>query len=725
MKNSTPEITKILAKEFNISFEHANNTVSLLEDGNTVPFIARYRKELTGSLSDDILRNLSERLDFLKALDSRKAEVTRLIDEQDKLTSEIEQKISAAVTMSELEDIYRPYRPKRRTRASIAKEKGLEPFAEFILEQQRNADPESEALKYINAEKGVNSAEDALNGAMDIIAETISDHADYRKYIRTYTKEHGIVITKVTKDKTEEDSVYSNYYDYSEPISKLANHRLLAINRAEREGYISVKIEVDEDKILDYLYRTLTPKRYASPSTQYVKKAAEDAYKRLISSSIENEIRSELTEAAQESSIQVFKKNLSGLLLIPPVKGMVVLGFDPGYRTGCKLAVVDETGKVLDTGIVHCTLPKDDKAKAKKQLKDMIERNKVDLVSIGNGTASKESEIFISELIKEIERPVYYVMTNEAGASVYSASKLAAEEFPEYDVTLRSAVSIARRVQDPLAELVKIDPQSIGVGQYQHDMNKKRLGEALGGVVEDCVNSVGIDLNTASPSLLSYAAGINKTVAKNIAEYREENGKFTSRRQLLKVPKLGAKAFEQCAGFMRITDGTEMLDNTSVHPESYKAAKELLSILGYSEQDAAEGKISDIKEKISGNVGSEIAVQLGIGEVTLRDIADSLLKRGRDPREELPQPVLRSDLLSIDDLKPGMILNGTVRNVIDFGAFVDIGVHQDGLVHISEIADRYIKHPSEVLSVGDQVKVLIKDIDSKKGRISLSMRDVN
>jgi uncharacterized protein len=725
MNDSDKNIASLLASEFGIAQWQIDNTIELLDSGNTVPFIARYRKEKTGSLSDEILRDFSERLASLRALEARRAEVIRLIDEQGKLTKETENAVAKASSMSELEDIYRPFRPKRRTRAAIAKEKGLEPLAEIILKQDRNdINIEDTALSYIDTEKGVETTEDALNGAMDIIAESISDNAEFRKYIRSVTKRKASIVTKVTKDKADEDSVYSNYYDFSEPLSSLANHRLLAINRAEREGYLSVKLSIDEEEILRYLKRQLTPKRPA-PTTEYVIAAVNDAYKRLIAPSIENEVRADLTEEAQESSIKVFSKNLSGLLLTPPIKGEVVLGFDPGYRTGCKTAVVDETGKVLDTGIVYCTLPIHDKEKAKKQLKAMIERNKVTLVSIGNGTASKESEIFVSELLKTLDRKVCYIMTNEAGASVYSASKLATEEFPDYDVALRSAVSIARRVQDPLAELVKIDPQSIGVGQYQHDMNKKRLGEALGGVVESCVNSVGVDLNTASPSLLAYVSGINKTVAKNITLYRDENGKFASRKQLLKVPKLGAKAFEQCAGFMRIADGTEMLDNTSVHPESYAAAKELLKRLGYTEEDAASGRLDGIKDKVKGKNGDKLAGELGIGAITLRDIADSLLKRGRDPREELPKPVLRSDLLSLEDLKPDTVLTGTVRNVIDFGAFIDIGVHQDGLVHISQICDRYIKHPSEVLSVGDIVKVRVIDVDVKKKRISLSIKDAS
>lgn len=712
-------ISAALANEFSIAQWQADNTIELIDEGNTIPFIARYRKERTGALSDDILREFYDRLNYLRSLASKKEEISRLIDEQGQLTEEVAASIAAAATLSELEDIYRPYRPKRRTRATIAKEKGLEPLAELITAQD-GTDIVTAAQEYINEEKGVETADEAIAGAMDIIAESISDNADFRKEIRRTTREKGVLVTKASK-KEEEDSVYSLYYDYSEPLSKLPPHRLLAVNRGEKEGYLSVKLDIDEELIIKYLNRKLVSKK-PSPAGEYIRLAAEDAYKRLIAPSIETEIRNMMTEEAQESSIKVFSKNLSGLLLQPPVKGRVVLGLDPGYRTGCKLAVVDETGKVLDTGIVYCTLPNHDKEKAKGILKSMIKKNHVNIISIGNGTASKESEILVAELIKELDEEIYYVMTNEAGASVYSASKLAAEEFPQYDVALRSAVSIARRLQDPLAELVKIDPKSIGVGQYQHDMNQKRLGEALGGVVEGCVNSVGVDLNTASPSLLSYVAGINKTVAKNITLYREENGKFGTRKELLKVPKLGAKAFEQCAGFLRIPDGSNVLDNTSVHPESYKATAELLEILGYTEKDVADGNISDIKLRLKDMSVRELSERLGIGGMTIADIADSLLKKGRDPREELPQPTLRSDILSMEDLRPGMELTGTVRNVIDFGAFVDIGVHQDGLVHISQICDRYIKHPTDVLSVGDTVKVRVLEVDVKKKRISLTMK---
>ena len=719
MADLTEKIIGIITKEFHLQKWQTENTVALIDEGNTIPFIARYRKEKTGALSDEVLRDFDDRLKYLRSLEDKKAEVSRLIDEQGKLTDELSAAIDSAATLSELDDIYRPYRPKRRTRATVAKEKGLEPLALMMFAQNiYDQSPESLALEYIDAEKGVETAEDALHGAMDIIAENISDNADFRKAIKSMFLKSGVIRSKAASD---EDSVYRLYYDFSEPLSKLANHRLLAINRGEKEGFLSVKLETDEEPILNYLIRHTTPKK-RSVFTSYVEDAAEDAYKRLIAPSVETEIRNTLTENAQEASIKVFRQNLSGLLLQPPVKDSVVLGLDPGYRTGCKLAVVDETGKVLDTGIVYCTLPNHDKDKAKGVLKKLIEKYNVDIVSIGNGTASKESEILVAELIKELDRKVYYVMTNEAGASVYSASKLATEEFPQYDVALRSAVSIARRLQDPLAELVKIDPKSIGVGQYQHDMNQKRLGEALGGVVEGCVNSVGVDLNTASPSLLSYVAGINGTVAKNIITYREENGKFKSRKELLKVPKLGNKAFEQCAGFMRIADGDNVLDNTSVHPESYAAANELLKKLDYTPDDVINDNISDIKSRA--NNKSKLAEELGIGEMTLDDIIDSLLKRGRDPREELPTPVLRSDIMSMEDLKPGMILTGTVRNVIDFGAFVDIGVHQDGLVHISQICDKYIKHPTDVLLLGDTVKVKVLDVDVKKKRISLTMRDM-
>ena len=717
----TDYIIQKLTEEFSLKEFQTINTVKLIDEGNTIPFIARYRKEATGELSDEVLRNLYERLMYLRSIEEKKKDVIRLIDEQGLLTPQLEEAVNSAKTITELDDIYRPYRPKRRTRATIAKEKGLEPLAMLISEQKSSFDPFLAAKDYINEEKQVSDEEDALAGAMDIIAETISDNADYRKRIRMMTYKSGVLYVKAAK---EEDSVYRMYYDYSEPVASVANHRLLAINRGEKEDFLSVKLECDEEEILSYLKRELIINKSA-PSAKYISAAAEDSYKRLIAPSVENETRNLLTDRAQESAIKIFSKNLTGLLLQPPIKGKTVLGLDPGYRTGCKAAVVDETGKVLDTNVIYCTLPHHDVKKAKEIIKSMIEKNNVDLISIGNGTATVETQRVVAELIKELDKKVYYMVVSEAGASVYSASKLATEEFPEYDVALRSAVSIARRLQDPLAELVKIDPKAIGVGQYQHDMNQKRLGEALGGVVEDCVNNVGVDLNTASPSLLSYVSGVNSAIAKNITLYREENGKFQNRKQLLKVPKLGAKAFEQCAGFLKITDGDNVFDNTSVHPESYKAATALLERLGYELPDVTNGNISDIKERLSKQNIKKLSEELGIGIPTIKDICDGILKKGRDPREELPQPVLLTDVLDIKDLKPGMIMTGTVRNVIDFGAFVDIGVHQDGLVHISQICNRYIKHPTDVLQVGDIVKVKILDVDAAKNKISLTMKELD
>lgn len=718
MQEEGTNIVSVIAEKLGITEKQVKNVIELIDGGNTVPFIARYRKEVTGGLDDTTLREFHKLLLSLRSLEEKRQDILRLIGEQGNLTEELELSIKNAKTVSELDDIYRPYRPKRRTRAGIAKEKGLLPLAELIMEQNPSVIPLNEAEKYIDNEKGVVTADDALSGAMDIIAENISDNADFRKRLREITIEYGIITATAAKD---EDSVYSTYYDFSQKISSLAPHRVLAINRGEKEGFLSVKIESDEERIFKYLMRKLTPKT-PTPSTEYVELAIHDAYKRLIAPSLATEIRNNATEAAENSSIKVFGKNLNGLLMQAPVKGKVVLGFDPGYRTGCKTAVVDETGKVLDTGVVYCTLPHHDKEKAKKQLTDMILRNGVDIISIGNGTASKESEIFISELIKTIDRRIYYVITNEAGASVYSASELAAAEFPEYDVALRSAVSIARRLQDPLAELVKIDPKSIGVGQYQHDMNPTKLDDELSGVVEDCVNSVGVDLNTASPSLLSYISGVNKTVAKNIAAYREENGKFKKRSELMNVPKLGKKAYEQCAGFLRISDGDNFLDNTSVHPESYKAAVKLIDVLGYSSSDVIANNIGDISRKADAYGRAKLSEELGIGTMTLDDIIEALKRPGRDPREELPQPNLREDLLSMEDLKPDMELTGVVRNVVDFGAFVDIGVHQDGLVHISRICDKFIKHPSDVLSVGDIVNVKVLEVDAAKKRISLTMK---
>ena len=711
------DILKQLCSELNIKEEHCENVIKLLDEGNTVPFIARYRKELTGSMDDQLIRELSSRLDALRALEERKAEITRLIDEQGKLTDELVESINNAKLLTELEDIYRPYRPKRKTRASVAREKGLEPLADLIAEQKYEGDIYEKAEEFADAEKGVESAEDAVSGAKDIIAENISDNADYRKEIRRLTYLGAQITSKVTKN---ENPVYQMYYDFAEPVKKVSDHRILAMDRGEKEKVLTVKIEPDTEVILNYLKKmTVFGEGQLS---RLVCGAAEDSYKRLIAPSIENEIRTQLTERAQTAAIGLFSVNLQNLLLVPPVKGHTVLGVDPGYRTGCKLAVVDSTGKVLETGVGYFTLEHHDKNKAKKQVRAMIERNGVTLVSIGNGTATGESESFISKLIGELDRPVKYMVVSEAGASVYSASKLGAEEFPDYDVSLRSAVSIARRLQDPLAELVKIDPKSIGVGQYQHDCNQKQLSGALEGVVESCVNSVGVDLNTASSSLLSYVSGISSAVAKNIVEYREENGSFKSRKELMKVKKLGEKAFIQCAGFLRIPGGKEILDNTSVHPESYDAARELIEVCGYSEEEVKNSRFSDIVKRVTKENAEDICRRFGIGMLTLRDISDTLAKPGRDMRDELPQPQLRSGCMSLDELQSGMILEGTVRNVIDFGAFVDIGVHQDGLVHISQISNKFIKHPTDVLSVGDIVKVKILDIDKEKKRISLTMK---
>ncbi|MDD3766977.1 MAG: Tex family protein [Eubacteriales bacterium] len=719
------DIIAQLAKEFNLRAGQVENTVGLIDEGNTIPFIARYRKEVTGELDDQILRALYDRLSYLRSMQARKEEVKRLIDEQGKLTEELALAIDKAEKLTEIEDIYRPYRPKRRTRATIAKEKGLEPLADLVLAQQlKEGNIDDICAPYIDAEKGVESTDDALAGAMDIIAEMVSDNADFRKFIREYTFSHGIIVSKTTnKEETEKKrDVYQMYHDFSEPVRKIAQHRVLALNRGEKEEFLTVKIEVDEAGVLE----KLNSEMIANPrsiTSEYVELAIADGYKRLIAPSIENEIRNMLTDEAQEGAIKLFSENLKNLLLQPPIKDMVVLGLDPAYRTGCKLAVVDSTGRVLDTTVIYPTPPQNKVEEAKAAVKKLIEKHGVSLIAIGNGTASRESEIFISELLKEIEQKVYYMVVSEAGASVYSASQLAAEEFPDFDVSQRSAVSIARRVQDPLAELVKIDPKAIGVGQYQHDMNQKRLGEALGGVVEDCVNSVGVDLNTASPSLLSYVSGVNATVAKNIVSFREAEGKFISRSQLKKVPKLGPKAFEQCAGFLRITDGDNILDNTSVHPESYAAAKKLLELTGYTLEDVKNSNLKGLKDKVAGNI-AELAKECGVGVPTLRDIVDELLKPGRDPRDEIEPPQLLTDVLSMEDLKEGMILQGTVRNVIDFGAFVDIGVHQDGLVHISQLSDKYVKHPMDVVSVGDVVTVKVLEVDVERKRISLSMRGV-
>ena len=713
------DIIKKLAEELNIGRHQAEAAVKLIDEGNTIPFIARYRKEATGSLDDEVLRNLDERLKYLRNLEERKNQVIASIAEQEKLTPELERSIRDAQTLVAVEDLYRPYKPKRRTRAMIAKEKGLEPLADLISMQMVKEPLLQAASAYISQEKGVETAEDAIQGAKDILAERISDNAAYRTYIRNATMNKGVVQSSAKDEKAQ--SVYEMYYNYEEPVKKCAGHRILALNRGENEKILTVKIAAPEDQILMYLEKQ-TIVRDNPHTTPVLKEAAADSYQRLIGPSIEREIRSGLTERAEEGAIKVFGKNLEQLLMQPPIVGRVVLGWDPAFRTGCKLAVVDGTGKVLDTVVIYPTAPQNKVAESKKILKDFIKKYNISLISVGNGTASRESEQIIVDLLKEIKEPVQYVIVNEAGASVYSASKLATEEFPNFDVGQRSAVSIARRLQDPLSELVKIDPKSIGVGQYQHDMNQKHLGAALEGVVEDCVNKVGVDLNTASASLLEYVSGINKALAKNIVAYREENGAFKNRKQLLKVAKLGPKAFEQCAGFMRITGGENPLDGTSVHPESYEAARKLLTRLGYDLSELGQGGIKGIGKKIVDY--RKMASELEVGEITLRDIAGELEKPARDPRDEMPKPILRSDILEMKDLKPGMVLKGTVRNVIDFGAFVDIGVHQDGLVHISQLTDKYIKHPLEAVSVGDIVEVKIISVDLAKKRIALTMKGI-
>ena len=711
------DIIKVLQEELQVGYKQVEAAVGLIDEGNTIPFIARYRKEATGSLNDEVLRTLDERLWYLRNLEEKKEQVISSIREQEKLTPELEKQILEAMTMVAVDDLYRPYRPKRRTRAMIAKEKGLEPLADMIWLQQLKAPLETEAETYVSEDKQVTSAEAAIAGAMDILAERISDNADYRSYIRKITVDRGM-ISSSAKDE-EAQSVYEMYYQYEETIKRCAGHRILALNRGEKEKILTVKIEAPEDDILRYLEKQIIVRDnpYTTPVLQ---ETIEDSYHRLIGPAIEREIRNELTESAEAGAVKVFGKNLQQLLMQPPITGQVVLGWDPAFRTGCKLAVVDPTGKVLDTTVIYPTAPQNKVEESKKILKQLIKKYHISLISVGNGTASRESEQIIVDLLKEIPEKVQYVIVNEAGASVYSASKLATEEFPEFDVGQRSAASIARRLQDPLAELVKIDPKSIGVGQYQHDMNQKNLSEALQGVVEDCVNRVGVDLNTASSSLLEYISGISKTISKNIVAFREENGVFIDRKQLLKVAKLGPKAFEQCAGFMRITGGTNPLDGTSVHPESYPAAKALLEKLGYKPEDITGGGLKDLGRKIKDY--KKLAEELGIGELTLRDIVKEFEKPARDPREEMPKPVLRTDVLDMKDLTPGMILKGTVRNVIDFGAFVDIGVHQDGLVHISQMTDRYIKHPMEMVSVGDIVEVKVLSVDMAKKRIALTMK---
>ena len=712
------DIILALTKELNVEKWQVEAAVKLIDEGNTIPFISRYRKEATGALNDEVLRNLNDRLTYLRNLEEKKTQVLSSIEEQGKLTEELKKQILEAQTLVVVEDLYRPYRPKRRTRATIAKEKGLEPLANIILLQMTDKSLEEEAKAFVSEEKEVTTVEDAISGAKDIVAESISDKADYRSEIRERTFRKGMLVS--TAKKPEETSVYEKYYEYEERVEKMPGHRVLAINRGEKEKFLGVKIEAPAEEILGYLQREIITRK--NPNTQDVlKEAIEDSYNRLIAPAIEREIRNSMTEKAEDESIKVFKKNLQQLLMQPPIVGKVVLGWDPAFRTGCKLAVVDETGKVLDTVVIYPTAPTTPAkiASAKETLKKLIKKYNVSLISLGNGTASRESEQIIVELLKEIPEKVQYVITNEAGASVYSASKLATEEFPNFDVGQRSAASIARRLQDPLAELVKIDPKSIGVGQYQHDMNQKKLGEALSGVVEDCVNKVGIDLNTASVSLLEYISGISKAIAKDSVAYREENGRFESRKELLKVPKLGPKAFEQCAGFLRITGGSNPLDATSVHPESYEVAEKFLENMGTTAEDIFKGHgafyVKDYKK---------MAESLETGEMTLRDIVKELGKPGRDPREEMPKPVLRTDVLDMKDLKEGMILKGTVRNVIDFGAFVDIGVHQDGLVHISQMTDRYIKHPLEAVSVGDIVEVKVLSVDEKKKRISLTMKGI-
>ncbi len=711
------DIIKVLHEELKIGYKQAEAAVQLIDEGNTIPFIARYRKEATGALNDEVLRSLDERLRYLRNLEEKKAQVIASIREQEKLTPELEAQIEAAMTQVAVDDLYRPYRPKRRTRAMIAKERGLEPLADLIMLQMTEEPVERLAEDYVSEEKEVPTVEDAIAGAKDILAERISDEADYRTYIRKATMEQGIVRSAAKDEKTE--SVYEMYYNYEEPVKKCAGHRVLALNRGEKEKVLTVKVDAPKETILRYLEKK-TILRNNPHTTPILKEVVEDSYDRLIAPAIEREVRSFLTETAEAGAIKVFGKNLQQLLMQPPVTGRVVLGWDPAFRTGCKLAVVDETGKVLDTTVIFPTAPQNKVEESKEVLKKLIKKYNISLISVGNGTASRESEQVIVELLKEIQMPVRYVIVNEAGASVYSASKLATEEFPEFDVGQRSATSIARRLQDPLAELVKIDPRSIGVGQYQHDMNQKNLSEALQGVVEDCVNKVGVDLNTASASLLEYISGISKVVAKNIVAYREENGAFTDRKQLLKVAKLGPKAYEQCAGFMRIPGGKNPLDTTSVHPESYEAATALLGKLGYRTEDLKRGGISGLGKKITDY--KKLSEGLGVGEMTLRDIVKELEKPARDPREEMPKPILRTDVLEMKDLTPGMTLKGTVRNVIDFGAFVDIGVHQDGLVHISQMSDRYIKHPMEVVSVGDIVEVRVLSVDQAKKRIALTMK---
>ncbi|MBI6089550.1 RNA-binding transcriptional accessory protein Tex [Clostridium perfringens] len=714
-------INHILSKELGISLKQVTSVIEMLDEGNTVPFIARYRKERTGRLTDEVLRKFNERLTYLRNLESRKEDVLRIIEEQEKLTPELKLKIEKATTLTEVEDIYRPFKAKKRTRATMAVEKGLKPLAELILSGEFNGDIVEEANKYINEEKGVKNEEEALQGAMDIISEIISDNADYRKWIRNFVQKDGII---QVKGSSEEQTPYEMYYDYKEPVRTIPSHRILAINRGEKEKILSVKVTCNDDKIIDYLNKKVL--KGNKITDKYLEESIKDSFKRLIYPSIEREIRSELTSKGEEGAIDIFKANLKALLMQAPIKGKVVMGFDPGFRTGCKVAILDETGKFVENTTVYPTAPQNRIDETISTLKKLIKKHGVQVISLGNGTASRESEEVIAKMLKEIKdetgKELFYVIVSEAGASVYSASELANKEYPDLDVTVRGAISIGRRLQDPLAELVKIDPKAIGVGQYQHDVTQKKLDESLAGIVEDCVNNVGVDLNIATPSLLSYISGINSSIAKNIVDYREENGKFKSRKELLKVKRLGQKAYEQCAGFLRVMESKEALDNTSVHPESYGVAKELIKTLGYTEEDLKNGKLVDIDERVKAKGISNLAKELEVGEPTLNDIIKEIKKPGRDPREELPKPIFKSGVIEMKDLKPGMILMGTVRNVSDFGAFVDIGVHQDGLVHKSQMADRFVKHPLDIVKVGDIVEVRILDVDLKRKRISLSMK---
>ena len=724
------KIIKTISEELGVKYYQVENTIKLIDEGNTIPFIARYRKEATGGLSDEILRDLNERLTYLRNLEKRKEEVINSIDEQGKLTDEILKSVAIAKTLAEVEDIYRPYKQKKKTRATVAKAKGLDPLAEIIIAQEEKEEIKEIAKNYINVDnlsdedkknkdKVVATAEDAIQGALDIIAESISDNAEYRKQIKKICYREGLIVTKAAKE--DEKSNYEMYYDYSESINRIPSHRILAINRGEKEEFLKVKLEKPEDKILKIIEKDLI--KGETQFTEMLKVTIEDAFKRLIEPSIDREIRADLTEKAEEKAIKVFGQNSKQLLLGAPIKNKTVMGFDPAYRTGCKIAVIDETGKVLDYTTVYPTEPQNDVEGAKKELLKLIDKDKIDMIAIGNGTASRESEMFVSDMIKEASRPVHYVIVSEAGASVYSASKLATEEYPDINVSIRGAISIARRLQDPLAELVKIDPKAIGVGQYQHDVNQKRLAESLTWVVEDSVNKVGVDVNTATPSLLSYVSGINSTIAKNIVKYRDENGKLKNRKELLKVPKLGKAAFEQCAGFLRIIDGDNPLEITAVHPESYEATEKLLSSIGFDKNDLKnKERLEELRNKLKLLDIAKVAKEIEIGEMTLKDIIDELIKPGRDPREDMPKPILRSDVLKLDDLKEGMILTGTVRNVIDFGAFVDIGVKHDGLVHISEMSDKYIKNPSDIVSVGDIVKVKVIKIDKERQKVGLSMK---